>query len=117
MVAKRPPVCSSCHAPARKTGNADLADERARCDRVAQLGAVEGVGLDLGEEVRVLQAQLLVGGARAVAGGDPVGRPLLTLRRSLVHPVLGPVDREAGVQQPSRVQNAAIAVVDDGQGP
>ena len=81
IVGKWPPVCSSCHAPARNTGTSIWSTNVVGCERVAERSGRRTGCPRSARGGRVLQPQLLVLGARRVAGVDPVRRPLLAVRR------------------------------------
>ena len=90
----------------------DAVDEGDGGQRVAEFGRVVGVVADLGDEVGVLQAQLLVRLALGVAAVDAALLPALPVGAGLVDAGLGPLDREAGVQQAAGVQRGAERVVE-----
>ncbi len=84
----------------------DLVDERDRVERVGGLRDVVLVGLDLRQQVDRLAVQRLVRQAGLVAVLDPLPGPRLTTgragRQRVVHPLLRPREREAGVEDAAR---------------
>ena len=77
-------------------------------ERIGDLGPVDAVAGDLGDQVRGGGVQRLIRLADLVALLDPLVGPALALggrgRLRVVDAVLGPLDGEAGVEQPARVE-------------
>ncbi len=96
--------------------NLDLRYEHERVDLVADVGGVEGVVVDLGGEIGVLQPEELVLGAHLVAFVGLLLRPFLAVHLGLTHTFGGPRHREPGVQNSTRVESRSIAVVEHRDG-
>ena len=86
----------------------DLLDERDRRERVGHRGLVVVVGPDLGQQVRRLAVEDLVGLAGLVALLDPLVGPALPAvgrrRLGVVDPLLGPVHGESRVEDAARIE-------------
>ena len=86
----------------------DLVHERDRRQRVGDGRAVMGIRSDLAEQVGRLTVQHLVALAGLIAGLDLLERPRLAAGGrgglGVVLALLAPRDREAGVEDPARVQ-------------
>ena len=114
-VGQWPPVCSSCHWQARKTGTLILSTNVDRRQRVGDLRPVVVVAADLPLQVGGLAVERLVLGAGLVALLDPLPGPRLSVlrrgRQAVLDPVLRPFDREPGVEDAARVERR-LRVVD-----
>ncbi len=92
----------------------DVLDERDRIERVGDLRVVGRVGFDLVEQVGGLAVQRLVGLAGFVAFFDLLRRPCLPVsgagRFGVLLALLGPFDREAGVEDAARVERGRCRI-------
>ena len=106
------PVAGEVH------GHVDLVDEVLGREREADRVGPVVLGLDLLEDVGRLAVQRLVREAGLVARLDAIGRPRLATagrRLGVVLAILGPRDREAGVEHAARIERAPDRVVDHRQ--